>query len=85
MRKVEKRGCAQEEFIPEKVVCSCVKAGVPVEIAREIAEAVARDVGESITSEELRYRVLEMIRDRNREWEANWFLFERAVKRRSTC
>jgi hypothetical protein len=61
------------------------RAGVPVGIARGIAEAVARDVGESITSEELRYRVLEMIRDRNREWEANWFLFERAVKRRNTC
>jgi transcriptional repressor NrdR len=37
---VIKRDGSKEEFIPEKIVVSCLKAGATLEVARKIAKIV---------------------------------------------
>lgn len=66
----------------EKVTVSAMKTGAPPEEAREIAEAIEREAYDGMPSQEVRRRVLEHLRDRNPEWEENWLMYDRAVKRR---
>ena len=81
---VIKRDGSKEEFIKEKVVVSCLKAGATLEAARAIADEVEKRVSglEAISSRELRSMVLELLRARNEEWYENWLTYDRAVKRR---
>ncbi|RLE55790.1 MAG: ATPase [Thermoprotei archaeon] len=86
--KVVKRDGREEEFIPEKVVVSCLKAGAPVDVARKIAKIIEGRLLESgrdtVTAKELTKWILELLRKENEEWYRNWILFDRAVKRRRT-
>ncbi|HQD25075.1 ATP cone domain-containing protein [Methanoculleus thermophilus] len=72
----------REPFVREKVVVSALKSGAPPEEARAIGEAVERIAYDGIPSSEIRRRVLEQLRDRNPEWEENWLMYDRAVKKR---
>lgn len=83
---VIKRDGTKEEFSPEKIVVSCLKAGAPLEVARRIArvaecELLGKGVTE-ISTKELMKIVLSHLRKENEEWYQNWIIFDRAVKRR---
>jgi transcriptional regulator NrdR family protein len=85
---VSKRNGSREEFIHEKIVVSCLKAGATLEASRKIAKIVEGrilDKGISdISAIELTRMVLELLKRENEEWYRNWILFDKAVKRRKT-
>jgi|UniRef100_A0A7J2T962 ATP cone domain. len=85
---VVKRGGSKEEFIPEKIVVSCLKAGATLEVARKIAKIVEaklleQDVKE-VSAKDLTKMILELLKKENEEWYRNWIVFDRAVKKRRT-
>ncbi|GBC71864.1 hypothetical protein HRbin02_01653 [Candidatus Calditenuaceae archaeon HR02] len=88
MAKVVKRDGGEEEFIPEKVVVSCLKSGATPESARKIAKIIEGRVLERgldrVNALELTKWILELLRKENEEWYRNWIVFDRAVKRRDT-
>ena len=89
MVKVTKRDGRTEDFIIEKVVVSMVKSGAPADVAREIARNVESEatgispVAVGIPTEDIRTKVLEELRKRNPEWEKNWLVYDRSVKKRT--
>jgi 2-phosphoglycerate kinase len=86
--KVRKRDGRLEEFVPEKLVVSALKAGATPEAARKIALIVTARVleegKEEVSAKELTRMMLELLRRENEEWYRNWIVFDRAVKRRRT-
>ncbi len=84
MVKVRKRDGRIEEFIPEKLVVSMIKAGAPPDVAREIARKIEERIKdkEEVHTNELREMVLKELKERNKEWYDNWIVFDRAVKKR---
>ena len=82
MPSIIKRNGEEEGFIPEKIVVSCIKAGVPPPIAREIAKEVESIIPDKIESKEVRKIVLEALEKRNPKWVENWKIYDRAVKKR---
>ncbi|MFZ8855269.1 MAG: ATP cone domain-containing protein [Thermofilaceae archaeon] len=85
---VVKRDGSREEFAPEKIVVSCLKAGATLEAARRIAKIVEGDLlrrrVQEVTTKELMREVLSLLKEENEEWYRNWIIFDRAVKRRAT-
>ncbi|MCU7786851.1 ATP cone domain-containing protein [Pyrobaculum sp. 3827-6] len=86
MVKVVKRDGRVEEFIPEKIVVSVLKAGAPVDVARRVARKVECAVmdSENVTARELTRLILMELKRINEEWYRNWVVFDLAVKRRRT-
>jgi transcriptional regulator NrdR family protein len=86
MVKVVKRDGRVEEFIPEKIVVSVLKAGAPVDVARRVARKVECAVmdSENVTAKELTRLILTELKRVNEEWYKNWVVFDLAVKRRRT-
>ncbi|RLF19380.1 MAG: ATPase [Thermoprotei archaeon] len=88
MITVVKRDGRKEEFIPEKIVVSCLKAGATPEAARKIAKIIEGRLLEKgvseVTAKELTKMILELLKKENEEWYKNWIIFDRAVKRRRT-
>ena len=80
--KVIKRKGSTEDFILEKIVVSCCKSGASPEVARRIASKIEKIEDEEINGQRIREMVLEELREENPEWQKNWLLFDRAVKRR---
>jgi transcriptional regulator NrdR family protein len=85
---VVKRSGSKEEFILEKIVVSCLKAGATLEVARKIAKIVEaklleQDVKE-VSAKDLTKMILELLEKENEEWYRNWIVFDRAVKKRRT-
>lgn len=85
MITVSKRDGRREEFIPEKIVTSATKAGAPPEVGREIAERIRSSAGASISTAEIRERVLDELGRTNPQWRENWEVYDRAVKRRGSA
>jgi len=85
---VVKRDGSKEEFIPEKIVVSCLKAGAPVDVARKIAKIVEAKLLEQnvkeVSARELTRMILNLLKKENEEWYRNWIIFDRAIKRRKT-
>ncbi|MEM0008662.1 MAG: ATP cone domain-containing protein [Thermofilum sp.] len=85
---VIKRDGSKEEFAPEKIVVSCLKAGAPLDVARRIAKIVEGDILKSnvteVSTKEIMKEVLTLLKKENEEWYRNWIIFDKAVKRRST-
>jgi len=85
---VVKRDGSKEEFVPEKIVVSCLKSGATVEAARKIAKIVEAKLLEKgaseVSAKELTRMILELLKRENEEWYRNWIVFDRAVKRRRT-
>ncbi|MFX0096941.1 MAG: ATP cone domain-containing protein [Candidatus Hodarchaeota archaeon] len=79
---IEKRDGRSEDFVAEKVVVSAVKSGAPADVAREIAKKVEARITEGISTKEIKRMILEMLREKNPEWEKNWLIYDRAVKKR---
>ena len=81
--KVTKRDGRTEDFVIEKVVVSMVKSGAPADFAREIAKNIEAEVREGISTRDIKRRVLEELRNKNLDWEENWLLYDRSVKKRT--
>ncbi|MCC6029677.1 MAG: ATPase [Candidatus Korarchaeum sp.] len=85
---VIKRDGGREEFSPEKIVVSCLKAGAPLDVARKIARIIECDLLKSgineVTTKDLMKSVLSYLRQENEEWYRNWIVFDRAVKKRKS-
>lgn len=84
MPSVTKRNGSAEELIPEKIVVSVIKVGAPVDVARQIAKDVQNKLKEKATTAEIRQLVLEELRKRKPVWEQDWYVYERAVKKKKT-
>ena len=84
MFKVTKRGGRVEEFVPEKIVVSAVKTGAPVDLARQIARDVEKTAKDKTSTVEIRKKVLEELRSKKPEYEQNWLVYDRSVKKRTT-
>jgi len=86
--QVIKRDGRREEFIPEKIVVSCIKAGATSDAARKIAKIIEARLLESgareVSAKDLTRMVLELLKKENEEWFKNWIIFDKAVKRRKT-
>ena len=80
--EIIKRDGSGEDFILEKIVVSCCKSGAPPEVARRIASKIEKLEDEKIDSQRIREMVLDELREENPEWQKNWSLYDRAVKRR---
>jgi len=85
---VVKRDGSKEEFIPEKIVVSCLKAGASVDVARKIAKIVEAKLLEQnvkeVSARDLTRMILNLLKKENEEWYRNWIIFDRAIKRRKT-
>jgi Predicted transcriptional regulator, consists of a Zn-ribbon and ATP-cone domains len=85
---VIKRDGSREEFIVEKIVVSCLKAGATLEAARKIAKIVEGrllDQGvKEVSAKDLTRMVLDLLKRENEEWYRNWIVFDAAIKRRKT-
>ena len=79
--KVLKKDGTFEEFIPEKIIVSCVKAGAPIGVAREIAAFVEAKAKVEPSTAEIREFVLWLLRQKNPEWEKNWLRYEEIKKK----
>jgi 2-phosphoglycerate kinase len=83
MLTVKKRDGRKEPFVTEKIVVSAIKTGAPPDLARTIALEIERNAHDSITTRDIKGRVLTMLKSKNPEWERNWMVFDTAVKKRS--
>jgi transcriptional repressor NrdR len=81
--KILKRDGRSEDFAYEKVVVSCLKSGAPIGAAREIAKNVEAKVKENMPTPQIKKLVLEALKAKNPDWERNWSLYDRAVKKRT--
>ncbi len=85
---IVKRDGTKEEFIPEKIVVSCLKAGATYESAKKSAKIIEGKLLEQnvkeVTAKELTKMTLDLLKKENEEWYRNWIVFDRAVKRRKT-
>ncbi|MFX1598106.1 MAG: ATP cone domain-containing protein [Promethearchaeota archaeon] len=79
---IKKRDGRSENFVAEKIVVSAVKSGAPASVAREIAKKVEAEVKDGISTKDIKRMVLEMLREENPEWEKNWLIYDREVKKR---
>jgi hypothetical protein len=82
MPQVTKKDGTTEDFIPEKIVVSCMKAGATVGIAREIAAFIEAKVKVETSTAEIRRFILWLLRQKNPEWEKNWLRYEETIKKR---
>ncbi|MFX1465621.1 MAG: ATP cone domain-containing protein [Promethearchaeota archaeon] len=84
MVKIVKRDGKKEDFIPEKIVVSSLKAGAPPEIAREIANKIEAQIVKmsEMSTGELRKIILDMLAEKNPHWKENWLIYDRAIKKR---
>jgi transcriptional repressor NrdR len=82
MTLIKKRDGRMETFMPEKIVVSVVKSGAPLEEARMIAKDIEMKAGSYPSTQEIKVKVLSMLRQKNPEWEKNWLMYDRAVKKR---
>ena len=84
MVKIVKVDGSVEEFDKEKIVKSCINAGAPEEVAREIADKVEKQVKDGMKTTQIRRMVLKSLREKNPEWAENWEFYDRIVKGRVT-
>lgn len=82
--KIVKVDGRSEEFDSQKIVNSCMAAGAPEDVAREIARSVEERAKEGMTTREIREMVLDELGKRNPEWRDNWVFYDRIVKKRVT-
>lgn len=80
---IKKRDGHKEPFIPEKIIVSAIKSGAPPDYARSIAQDIERSTKDGATTQEVKAKVLSMLKSKNPEWERNWMVYDSAVKKRA--
>lgn len=83
-KKVVKADGSLEEFDKEKIVKSCVAAGAPENVAKEIAEEVAAKVEDGTSTAEIRRMVLVRLKEKCPDAAESWAFYDRIVKGRVT-
>lgn len=78
---VIKKDGRKEEFVPEKIVAAAVKSGATPEMARNIAQKVAKVEKEEIATIEIRDIVLHELKSVNPELHKRWLAYDKGVKR----
>jgi transcriptional repressor NrdR len=84
MVMVKKRDGRTELFVLEKIVVSAVKTGAPIDYARAIAKDIEKIAKDGITTQEIKGKILAMLKTKNPDWEKNWLVYDNAVKKRKT-
>ena len=82
MVAVKKRDGRMEMFVPEKIVVSAIKTGASPEVARAIARNIGKSIKDGETTQEIKGKILSMLKADNPAWEQNWKVFDTAVKKR---
>ena len=82
MVMVKKRDGRKELFVPEKIMVSALKSGSTPDYARTIALDIEKNAKDGVTTQEIKMRVLSMLKSKNPEWERNWIVYDTAVKKR---
>lgn len=72
MMMVMKADGRREEFIPEKIIVSAIKTGATPDYARKIAQDIGMNTKETVSTREIKGKVLVMLKSKNPEWEKNW-------------
>ena len=80
-KKVKKRDGREEEFQKEKIVTSAMKAGAPVDIARDIAKEIEDQPDEEVQTKEIAKIVLKKLRSYHPEWESKWVKHDQNARR----
>ena len=80
---IKKRDGRKEQFVPEKIIVSAIKYGAPPDYARTIAQDIERSTKDGATTQEIKVKVLSMLKSKNPEWERNWVVYDTAVKKRA--
>lgn len=70
--EVTKRSGEKEDFESEKIVKSCINAGVPKDVAEKIAEEVEKSVEDEVSTERINDLIMEMLKELDEEWAENW-------------
>ena len=81
---VVKADGSKEPFDKEKIYKSCIAAGAPEDVAREIAEEVASKARDGMSTAEIRRMVLVRLREKCPEAADSWAFYDRVVKGRIT-
>ena len=84
MVMVKKRDGRKEPFIPEKIIVSAIKSGSSPDYARTIAQDIEKSTKDGATTQEIKVKVLSMLKSKNPEWERNWMVYDTAVKKRAS-
>ncbi|MFX1486466.1 MAG: ATP cone domain-containing protein [Promethearchaeota archaeon] len=85
LKKVIKMDGREEDFVREKIVVSCVKCGAPIDVARDIAKSIEKELRFPAKTTGIKELVLKELAERDRDWANNWYLYDRAVKRRGVA
>ena len=80
-KEVIKKNGKKETFIKEKIIVSAVKAGAPVNIARDIAKQVEEQPDNELKTKWIRQYVLNKLKYHNSEWYDNWINYDEGIKR----
>jgi ribonucleoside-triphosphate reductase len=79
--QVTKKDGAVEPFQREKIVKSCINAGATREVAEKVADEVAKNLHENITTVEIRALVLSSLSDKNPAWVMKYMEYEQTKKK----
>lgn len=82
MKEVIKMDGRREEYSKEKIVVSCLKTGAPLKTAREIADRVEANLKFPAKTSDIRDMVLRELAAANKDWANNWYIYDKAVKKR---
>lgn len=80
---VTKRDGSRQEFIKEKIVVSAIKSGASPDTARRIAMEIESETSLDRNTGDIRRSVLQKLAKENKQWEQDWRMYDRAVKRRT--
>jgi len=79
--QVIKKSGALEPFQREKIIKSCVNAGATKEVAERVADEVAKNIHDNITTSEIRALVLSNLSDKNPAWVMKYMEYEQTKKK----
>ena len=80
-KHVIKKDGRKEPFIKEKIIVSVVKTGVPVEVARKIADEIEKNPDENIKTIWIRKHLLGKLELHNPDLPKRWYNYDKNVKR----
>lgn len=83
-KKIVKMDGSSQTFEKQKIINSLLNAGVPEDIAFDIADKISTQIEVEVTTREIRGLLLEELQKRNEDWYDNYIFFDRIVKKRVT-
>jgi transcriptional regulator NrdR family protein len=73
--KIIKKDGSIEEFDPKKIFYSCLSAGASEEVAKKVVDWIITDL-HHVESKMIRRKVLEKLRDLDKEVANNWIKYD---------